>query len=432
MKVALPVLAATVVVSGQQQQPPPSKPQAPTVQQPTFRGGVNAVERVVRVRDNKGQFVPGLTADDFQVYEDGVLQKIVNFTTVIGGRQLGSVETQPARAVNGVIVPRSKPPSDTSGRIFIVFIDDLNFQAKNSIMVRQIMDKIKKIIHDQDLVGIVSSGYSSIEIDLLYDVGHKRLEEALNKTMGSGMDSREIINAPMTAEGPAGLRYMAHTAFRTANDILEKMSAIPGRRKSFLYISEGYDFNPYEGARLKHEQDLYGTASNSSDTTGSTAQDQPQNAVDPTYVSPFQRTGNQFSEADLVADLAELIRMANRANVALYTIDPRGLMAGPDINEDVSSTEFRDHARTQVDSLKALADNTGGFCICDTNDFDGKLAQIDNETSDYYMIGYNTSNLDPLKLRRFVKIEVKKPGLTADYEKEYTLKKPSGKINKRP
>jgi VWFA-related protein len=236
----------------------------------------------------------------------------------------------------------------------------------------------------------------------------------------------------MTADGPVGVRYMAHTAFRTASDILEKMASIPGRRKSFLYISEGYDFNPYTEARLKHEQDLYGTASNSSNQTGSTAQDQPQNGVDPTYTSPFQRSGNQFSEADLISDLAELIRMANRANVAMYTIDPRGLSAGPDINEDVSSTEFRDHQRTQITSLQALAENTGGFCICDTNDFDGRLQQIDAETSDYYVIGYNSSNLDPLRLRRYVKIEVKRSGLDLVYSKDYTLKKPSGKIAKTP
>ena len=412
MRIALPVLAATVAVSGQQQ--PPPKP-TPTVQQPTFRGGVNAVERVVRVRDSKGQFVSGLTANDFLVYEDGVLQKIVNFTTVIGGREMGTLETKPERNVNGVITPRSKPASDMSGRVFIVFIDDLNFQAKNSIMVRQILAKLKKVIHDQDLVGIVSSGYSSIATDLRHDIGYKRLEEALNKTMGSGMDSQQLITAPTTAQGPVGLRYMAHTAFRTASEILEKMALIPGRRKSFLYISEGYDFNPLEGSRLKHEQELYGSPSN--DQTATT-------------VSPFQRTGTQFSEADLVADLAELIRMANRANVALYTIDPRGLVAGPDINENISTTEFRDHHAKQVSSLMALADNTGAFCICETNDFDGKLAQIDAETSDYYVIGYNSSNVDPLKLRRMVKIEVKKPGLDLKYETDYTLKKPSGKLGR--
>jgi len=414
MRIALPVLAATVVAG--QQQPPP-KPPVPTAQQPTFRGGVNAVERVVRVRDSKGQFVSGLTANDFLVYEDGVPQKIVNFTTVIGGREMGTLETRPERNVNGVITPRSKPSADMSGRIFIVFIDDLNFEPKNSIMVRQIMAKLKKIIHDEDLVGIVSSGYSSIATDLRHDIGYKHLEDALNKTMGSGMDAKQIIAAPMTADGPAGLRYMAHTAFRTASEILEKMASIPGRRKSFLYISEGYDFDPYKDSRLQHERELYGTPS----ASNSAAQDQ---------VSPFQRTGNQFSEADLVSDVAELIRMANRANVALYTIDPRGLVAGPDINQNVSMTEFREHQLTQVSSLKALADNTGGFCICDTNDFDGKLALIDAETSDYYVIGYNSSNLDPLKLRRFVKIEVKKPGLDLKYETDYTLKKPSGKLGK--
>ena len=45
---------------------------------------------------------------------------------------------------------------------------------------------------------------------------------------------------------------------------------------------------------------------------------------------PARRTGNQFAMADLVGELAELTRAANRANTTIYTIDPRGLVGGPD------------------------------------------------------------------------------------------------------
>jgi hypothetical protein len=62
----------------------------------------------------------------------------------------------------------------------------------------------------------VSTGYSSIQIDLSYDFKHRRFNEAITKLMGSGMKPDEIIEAAQTAEGPVGIRYNAHVAFGTA------------------------------------------------------------------------------------------------------------------------------------------------------------------------------------------------------------------------
>ena len=189
------------------------------------------------------------------------------------------------------------------------------------------MDKIrKKIVNDQDLVGIVSSGYSSIEIDLLYDVGHKRLEEALNKTMGSGRLRRSSSTRRDGRRSGGRCVHGAHGVPHGARHPRE--DGVDSRPPQVVPLHlQGYDFNPYTEARLKHEQDLYGTASRTPAIRPAApgASDQPQNSVDPTLHESVPKTGNQFSEADLVSDLADLIRMANRANVAMYTIDPRGL-----------------------------------------------------------------------------------------------------------
>ena len=45
--------------------------------------------------------------------------------------------------------------------------------------------------------------------------------------------------------------------------------------------------------------------------------------------------GSKFADAELVRDMADVTRAANRANATLYTIDPRGLVAGGDIGENV-------------------------------------------------------------------------------------------------
>ena len=99
-------------------------------------------------------------------------------------------------------------------------------------------------------------------------------------------------------------------------------------------------------------------------------------------------------------ELAELTRAANRANATLYTIDPRGLVGGPDLDEQVDTVEWQNYVRTTQDSLRVLAEQTGGIAVVNQNDFDKALKRIDDETSDYYVLGYYSTNPDPLKRTR--------------------------------
>ena len=54
-----------------------------------------------------------------------------------------------------------------------------------------------------------------------------------------------------------------------------------------------------------------------------------------------------FADADLARELGELTRQANRANVTIYTIDPRGLVGMGDIDEQVDPQQWNEY-RAQV------------------------------------------------------------------------------------
>jgi VWFA-related protein len=423
LHVTVPALLTTAVLAGQQ---------APRTgqQTPTFRSTTDLITTDVVVRDKDGKFIPDLRLDEFQVFEDGVPQKIVGFVRNIGGRVLTDISPTMAPVSEGLILPPTKQGSDTSGRIFIIFIDDLHLQALDSPQVRRVLGMIRDtVIHENDLVGLVSTGYSSIEVDVQYDYQHRRFNESIKKVMGSGMTPVEIIQANQTAQGPAGLRHNTHVAFSTAYDMLTQAEKITNRRKAFIYVSNGYDFNPFKDSRYKYEQEKYAMplqdANNSGgDATGGSNTAGPDPAG--SYDNPFERDGQQFAETDLISEVAELVRAARRANVTFYTVDPRGLDAGPSIAYNLSMEEWRRFVDTSVSSLRVLADETGGHCICMTNNFEKGLQEIDNAMSDYYLLGYVSSNPDPLRVRRRIEIQVTRPGAQKPkYTAEYTLKRPN-------
>ena len=112
--------------------------------------------------------------------------------------------------------------------------------------------------------------------------------------------------------------------------------------------------------------------------------------------------GNEFSFADLASELSELTREANRANTTIYTIDPRGLVGMPDLDQKVDMMDYQNYITTSQNSLRVLAEQTGGFATINQNDFMKALKRIDAETSDYYVLGYYSSNPDPTMRRRKV------------------------------
>ena len=111
----------------------------------------------------------------------------------------------------------------------------------------------------------------------------------------------------------------------------------------------------------------------------------------------------------------------------MYTIDPRGLVGGPDLDETkLDMMDWQDHIRETQSSLRVIADLTGGFA---RGQFErlrqGRSSGSTAETSDYYVLGYYSSNPDPLKKRRNIEIKVKSPGkFELNYKPTYTLKPP--------
>src|ERR1041385_4255953 len=246
--VALAVGLSAQTPQAPQTAAPAQQPPQPT-QPPNFTARIDLVTNDVIVRDEKGNFIPDLKKEDFEVYEDGVKQEITSMQVITGGRVTNVLAPPPPPPPEGIILPPTKPRNDTSGRIFLFFVDDLHLQFHNTGRIRDLFKKIsKELVHDGDMFAIVSSGPSSIAIDMTYD--KNRLEEAIKKIAGNELKPTDMINGPSGSDGPSEVRYRAHVAFSTVYDLLNNLEQVHNRRKALVYVSDGYDFNPFQDARL--------------------------------------------------------------------------------------------------------------------------------------------------------------------------------------
>ena len=121
--------------SAQQAAAPAASPQ-PQTPQPgiTFRAEANFVEVHAIVTDRDGAFVKDLTADDFEVYEDGRLVKPTVF-------QLIDLPVErpftPANAAAPVEPDVRATTRTFDGRIYVLLLDDLHTSITRTAFVKE-------------------------------------------------------------------------------------------------------------------------------------------------------------------------------------------------------------------------------------------------------------------------------------------------------
>lgn len=407
----VPVVAAALSVAAfaaaAQQAPPPAE-------QPTFRASVTAVTTDVITRDKDGRFVSDLTKDDFTVLEDGVAQTITSFSLVHGGRTFtGLAAPEVASAPEGIVLPKTRRVvQDVAGRVVFIFVDDVHFEPEYTPHVKRIIEDLaQNLLHDGDLVAMLSSGPSSIATGLTYD--RKLIVSAASRIRGSGLTARDIFQNLETSQGPVGVRDRAQQAFYTAYNLLADLEQVQNKRKVMLYISAGYDFDPFAAGRSSSDRIQGGRFA---DPLRFLYQNQQDN--------PYFQLGRATSDIDLYRYMRELILTANRANVSIYSVDPRGLQGVVDAGQYLDQSEWRTYIQKTQSGLRLMAEATGGFPVVNVNDFPSEFKKIDAETSDYYILGFTSSNPDPRRRVRELEVKVNRPDVTVASRKAYSLKTP--------
>jgi VWFA-related protein len=394
---------------------------APAAQAPTeatrFRVGVDAVRIDAVVTDRDGRTVPDLTAADFEVRQDGKLQKVsfVQFNPVLSG-------PPPAAAVPVIAKAEPAAPSAPAAvrrqdvqRTLAIVVDDLGLSFESFHGMRLALHSfVDRELRATDLVALVRTGGAGGGLQP-FTADRRVLHSVIdglrwNGSSRNGVEPFEAKNqwTTFSGGGPAGgsAPLMDPNDFTKVNELRASMSAagtlgalnlvvrgtrdLPGR-KAIILVTEGFQL--------------------------------------------LDNTDGRVPESRVRVALDRVIDQAMRAGVVIYSLDARGLQTGGLLASDNIKNQQEDGVRsaggdrTQFnrdtqEGMAYLAEQTGGFAVLNTNDLPGGLGRITDDIRDYYVIGYSPSDgtfARPGEKPSLHKISIKatRPGLRVKTRKEF-------------
>jgi VWFA-related protein len=409
-------VASVVSLSAGQTPPAPQSPQAPAQEPPpiTFRVETNFVEVDAIVTDDNGNAVTDLTKDDFQIVEEKEPQTIAVFSRV----------NIPVTRAETTLLDGKPIPQDTAtnargfdGRIYVLLLDDIHTNAHRSPLVRRAATEfIQNNMGANDVAAVIhASGRTDAGQE--FTSNKRLLVAAVDRFMGRKLRSATLERLdeynrqrglPSTdtesARPGRGIKdpldfqrvYDARMSMNALENISTYLERVRGRRKSILFFSEGLDYDTLD------------------------------------VMGDVQRDASTVLSA-----MRDAMSAATRSNVAFYTIDPRGLTALGDEGieltappEDpaygIGTTSMQDELRRSQDSLRTLADETGGIAAVNTNDFKTAYQRIVRDNSLYYVLGYYPKNERRDGRFRRISVTVRRPNVKVFARKGYIASRPKG------
>lgn len=365
--------------------------------QGTFRSSTTLVQVDVMVHDDKGNFVPGLRAEDVTILEDGKPQRIQQFYLVTHGV---SGKGQPT---DGSTRAASATDEEHAQRVFILMFDEGHLANESLMRVQKGAEAfIAEQLGPTDFGGVFANGamfrgrLTTSKTELL--AGVRSVRPAFENRQTLLAPFREFPRIPSEIDAARisdGARELADSLAQDACRDEPVLCQIDGglgqvenliERKSRQYVRQ---------ARV---------------LTASTIQNLQHVAARLSRM-PGRKTLVLLSEGFFIEESRALLKtvaaQAARGGTTIYSIDGRGLIHGMAGTADTlqrgmgRSTSFD----TGEDGPNILAAATGGLSFRNIDDIARAFSMIERDTSSYYVVGYQADNakLD----NTFRKIEVR-------------------------
>ncbi len=369
-------------------------------------GFVEAVDvRVVNVEvfvtDKRGNPITGLTADDFEIFEDGRKVAITNFYAVEGRQRVEPSIGAEADTAPRVASSEPVPMFERRQRLhLVVYVDNFNIRPFNRNRVfRRLRTFLREHVSEDDRVMLVSYDRSlnlrqpftndaSLINSALFE-----LEDVSGHGVHADSERRRMLQAIEDAEEPADamlqLRPYAESLYNDLSftldaleEMIESLAGLEGR-KAILYVSDGVPMKAGEELFYMVQQKF-----------------------------SYTPVITQMMDFDASRDYRSLANKASSNGVVFYAIDAGGLRTLSSASVETAQaglpgmSSFIDSIYIQniQEPLRFMADATGGYAIINTNDVGDDLLRIANDFENYYSLGYTPAHTGDGRLHR---IEVK-------------------------
>lgn len=392
----------------QQQQQQQEQQQPPDQQQPVFRTGINFVRVDVIVSDRNGTPVGDLKQTDFEVTEDNKPQAIETFKLVrLDGGTLPGADGPP-RAIRTDADEELEAARDDV-RLFAIFLDDYHVRRGASMTARNpVSEFIQSQLGPSDMLGVMYPLQPVSAVRMTRN--HDAVIRAIQQFAG-----RKYDYTPRNEFEEQYARYPAEIVEQVRNQVslsairglITHMGSLKEGRKALIVVSEGYtSMLPPQLRDPVATMPGYGNPAAGNPMAGAN--------------DPNEERAAFFANMDVLRELREVYDTANRNNVAIYTVDPRGLPGFEfDIDEGVGMQLDKQYLNSTMDTLRILAEETDGRAIVNRNDLALGMKQIMRDSSAYYLLGYNsTQALSDGKFHE-IKVRVKRPGVQVRARRGY-------------
>ena len=347
----------------------------------------------VVVRDAKtGEPVLGLKQSDFTILENGKAERIASFDfeSVDMAKPLNEATISGLAAATKATSAGGVRPEDLRNHRLIVFFFDLTSMQPEDLdrSVTAAKDFLDKKLQPADLVALVS------------------LDTGLKVDQDFTSDKQLLMGRIGTYNGTEGAAF-AQGANANSNQVED---------------ASGYTPDETEYNDINTDRELYALR-----------------AIAKSLESINQKKSLLYFSGGLSRDgienqasLRAAVNAAVRANLSIYSLDTRGLQAISPVGDASTASlrgtgsynggaiqnNFNANSASQ-ETLTTLSADTGGKAFLDSNNFAPAFAQIQRDSSAYYVIGFHPSN--PARDGKYRKLQVKvnRPGVKLEYRQGY-------------
>ena len=403
---------------------------APAADQPAFRTGVNFV-RVDAFATVNGAPVHDLTANDFEVSEDGAPQTVETFERV-----------------------------ESRGRLFVLFLDTYHVDLGGSRRLQKaLLALLERVVGPDDTYAVMTPEMSAADLTLTQRTAtiesylskywfwsdreqlypEDPIEQKYQECYPEHSEKRcETATGSTTqpdgfyegvAEALVARRHEKRT-LASLTDLSRYLQGVRQERKAVLVLSDGWTLYRPDQSLLRVGPCDISRGQTRTRGIGDAGDSQEQRAMPFIYSGLTCDTDRQtLATLDDRQAFQGVMDAANRANVSFYPLDSRSLSAitsgsGDLVRGGGASAARNMQLRARSEQLRTLASETDGFAVVDPGDLDRGLKRAVDDLTSYYLLGYASSNAKLDGAVRRISVRVKRAGVDVRARRGYRATTP--------